>query len=207
MWPFRRKAEAAPPAAAGPQPVPAPVIRRDWLGLPPIQRLIAEHPLTAPSERFSDDLATHQDPSLSADTMGHQVSAEAPAGIVLTLAHSRRMGLGARINRLPESSVQRTAGDSMDSSEPVGAPPARPEPAAMPLAPAAHPASSNAISRTPDLAIPMPEPEADLREAPSSPANLGDQPRLDLPLARRADTPEAAAAFPVETPATTPPGS
>ncbi|TMF86724.1 MAG: hypothetical protein E6I07_08165 [Chloroflexi bacterium] len=325
MWPFRRKAETAPLAAAGRQPVPAPVIRRDWLGLPPIQRLIGEHPLTAPSERFSDDLATHHDPSLSADTMGHQVSAEAPAGIVLTLARpstrsdgpamiprprvqrrvdgavtesgewdgdeavsvetrpsplpasvptvvarelpvvapepvaqrlvslppdaapipvattpmrsrpistplalspsinepseppppprltlgqSRRMGLGAPIKRLPESSVQRTAGDSMDSSEPVAAPPARPEPAAMPFAPAAHPAQSNAILRTPELAIPMPEPEAALRGAPSPPVNPGDQPRLDLPLARRADTPEAAAAaFPVETPATTPPGS
>ena len=54
----------------------------------------------------------------------------------------------------------------------------------------------------------MPAPEAALLGAPSSPANLRDQPRLDLPLARRADTPEAAAAaFPVETPATTPPGS
>src|SRR5438094_10069213 len=107
MWPFRRKAETAPPAAAGPQPVPR-----------------------------------------------------------LTLGQSRRMGLGAPIKRLPESSVQRTAGDSMDSSEPVAAPSARPEPAAMPLAPAAHPASSNAIFRTPDLAIPMPAPEAALREAP-----------------------------------------
>src|SRR5207247_9991173 len=87
MWPFRRKAEASP-AAGGPQPVPGPVIRRDWVGLPPIQRLIGEHPLTAPSERFSDDLATHHDPALSADTTGHQVSAEAPAGIVLTLARA-----------------------------------------------------------------------------------------------------------------------
>ena len=238
MWPFRRKAEASP-AAGGPQPVPGPVIRHDWVGLPPIQRLIGEHPLTAPSERFSDDLATHHDPSVSAGTMGHQVSAEAPAGIVLalvrpstrsdgpamiprprvqrrvdgavaesgewdgdeaasdgarpsplpasvprvvarelpvvapepvaqrlvslppdaapipvattpmrsrpistplalspsinepseppppprlTLGQSRRMGLGAPIKRLPESSVQRTAGDSMDSSEPVAAP-------------------------------------------------------------------------------------
>src|SRR5947208_7809579 len=131
---------------------------------------------------------------------------EPPPAPRLTLGQSRRMGLGAPIKRLPESRVQRTAGESMDSPEPVAAPPARPEPAAMPFAPAAHPASSNAILRTPELAIPMPEPAA-LREAPSSPASLGDQPRLDLPLARRADTPEAAAAFPVETPRTPPPGS
>src|SRR3982074_1338996 len=84
MWPFSRKVEA--PAADGPQPVPAPVIRRDWAGLPPIQRFVGRPPLTAPSDAFSDDLATHQDPSVSRDTMGHQVSAEAPPGLVLALA-------------------------------------------------------------------------------------------------------------------------
>src|SRR2546428_11826850 len=84
MWPFRRQPEAPP--AAGPQPVPAPPVRRDWAGLAPIQRLIGAHPLTAPSDRFSDDLATHHDPSVSTDTMGHQVSADAPAGQGLPLA-------------------------------------------------------------------------------------------------------------------------
>jgi len=48
MWPFQRKVEA--PAAEGPRPVPAPVIRRDWAALPPIQRLVGAHPLTAPSD-------------------------------------------------------------------------------------------------------------------------------------------------------------
>ncbi len=76
MWPFQRKVEA--PVAEGPRPVPAPVIRRDWAGLPPIQRIVGAHPLTAPSDQFSDDLATHQDPSVTTDTMGHQVSADAP---------------------------------------------------------------------------------------------------------------------------------
>src|ERR1700680_5082574 len=84
MWPFKQKVEA--PAAEGPKPVPAPVIRRDWVGLPPIQRIVAAHPLTAPSDRFRDDLVTHQDPSVSSATMGHQVSAEAPPGLVLALA-------------------------------------------------------------------------------------------------------------------------
>src|SRR2546423_415458 len=84
MWPFRSKLEVQP--AAGPRPVPAPVIRRDWAGLAPIQRIIGTHPLTAPPDRFSDDLATHHDPSVSSDTMGHQVSADAPAGLVLALA-------------------------------------------------------------------------------------------------------------------------
>src|SRR3982074_3883464 len=84
MWPFKQKVEA--PAAEGPKPVPAPVIRRDWVGLPPIQRIVGAHPLTAPSDRFRDDLGTHQNPTVSSDTMGHQVSAEAPPGLVLALA-------------------------------------------------------------------------------------------------------------------------
>src|SRR5439155_1418182 len=104
MWPFRRKAESSP-AGSGPQPVPGPVIRREWVGLPPIQRIIGEHPLTAPSERFSDDLATHHDPSISADTMGHQVSAEAPAGIILTLARPSTRSDGPAM--IPRPRVQR----------------------------------------------------------------------------------------------------
>src|ERR671937_652872 len=84
MWPFQRKAQAS--AASGPQPVPAPVIRREWRSLAPIHRLVGPHPLTAPSDRFSDGLATHRDPSLSSDGMGHQVSADAPSGMVLSLA-------------------------------------------------------------------------------------------------------------------------
>src|ERR1700737_1673241 len=105
MWPFRRKAEAA--AAAGPLPVPAPVIRRDWVGLPPIQRLIGAHPLTAPSDQFSDDLATHHDPSVSSEAMGHQVSADAPAGLVLALARPTTRSDGPAM--IPRPRVQRRA--------------------------------------------------------------------------------------------------
>src|ERR1700737_896283 len=112
MWPFRRKAEAAP--AGGPQPVPAPVIRRDWVGLPPIQRLIGAHPLTAPSDRFSDDLATHHDPSVSSDTMGHQVSAEAPAGLVLALARPTTRSDGPAM--IPRPRVQRSVASAVAES-------------------------------------------------------------------------------------------
>src|SRR5256885_5739554 len=103
MWPFRSRVEAPP--AAGPQPVPAPVIRRDWAGLAPIQRLIGDHPLTAPSDRFSDDLATHQDPSVTSDPMGHQVSADAPAGLVLALARPTTRSDGPVM--IPRPRVQR----------------------------------------------------------------------------------------------------
>jgi uncharacterized protein DUF4157 len=104
MWPFGRKAEAP---AEGPGPVPAPVMRRDWVGLPPIQRLIGEHPLTAPSDRFSDGLATHQDPSVSSDTMGHHLAAEAPSGIVLALAQPATRSDGPEMVHRPR--VQRRA--------------------------------------------------------------------------------------------------
>ena len=112
MWPFQRKTEA--PADSGPRPVPAPVMRRDWTGLPPIQRLIGEHPLTAPSDRFSDDLATHHDPSVSSEPMGHQVSADAPAGIVLALARPTMRNDGPAMISRPR--VQRRAQSAVEES-------------------------------------------------------------------------------------------
>src|ERR1700716_1677838 len=112
MWPFRPKVEA--PAAEGPRPVPAPVIRRDWAGLPPIQRFVGAHPLTAPSDQFSDDLATHQNPSVSTDTMGHQVSAEAPPGLVLALARPTTRSDGPAM--IPRPRVQRSVARAVAES-------------------------------------------------------------------------------------------
>jgi hypothetical protein len=112
VWPFQRKTEV--PADSGPRPAPAPLIRRDWTGLPPIQRLIGAHPLTAPSDRFSDDLATHHDPSVSTEPMGHQVSAEAPAGIVLALARPSTRSDGPAMISRPR--VQRRAQSAIPES-------------------------------------------------------------------------------------------
>jgi len=138
MWPFRRKVEA--PAAEGPRPVPAPVIRRDWAGLPPIQRFVGAHPLTAPSDDFSDDLATHQDPSVTTGTMGHQVSADAPPGLVLALARPTTRSDGPAM--IPRPRLQRSvAGAVTESGEWDGdeaAPDlARPTPVPMSAPPAA----------------------------------------------------------------------
>jgi hypothetical protein len=112
MWPFKQKVEA--PASEGPKPVPAPVIRRDWVGLPPIQRIVGAHPLTAPSDRFRDDLVTHQDPSVSSDTMGHQVSAEAPPGLVLALAQPTTRSDGPAM--IPRPRVQRIVASAVAES-------------------------------------------------------------------------------------------
>jgi hypothetical protein len=94
--------------------VPAPVIRRDWAGLPPIQRFVGAHPLTAPSDQFSDDLATHQDPSVTADTMGHQVSADAPPGLVLALARPTTRSDGPAM--IPRPRVQRSVAGAVTES-------------------------------------------------------------------------------------------
>ena len=202
MWPFRRKAEASP-AAGGPQPVPGPVIRRDWVGLPPIQRLIGEHPLTAPSERFSDDLATHHDPSVSAGTMGHQVSAEAPAGIVLALVRPSTRSDGPAM--IPRPRVQRRVDGAVaesgewDGDEAVSDE-ARPSPlpASVPAV-AAHelpvvapePVAQRLVSLAPDAA-PIPVPPAPNRPRPiSTPLTLNEPfeprpaPHLTLGQSRR----------------------
>src|ERR1700737_735939 len=112
MWPFRRKVEA--PAADGSHPVPGPGIRRAWAGLPPIQRFVGAPPLTAPSDEFSDDLATHQDPSVTTDTMGHQVSAEAPPGLVLALARPTTRSDGPAM--IPRPRVQRSVASAVAES-------------------------------------------------------------------------------------------
>src|SRR5205823_831100 len=107
-------------AATGrPAPVPAPVFRRDWAALPPIQRSIGAHPLTAPSDRFSDDLVTHHDPSVASARMSHEVSAEAPAGLVLSLLRPSTRSDGPAM--IPRPRVQRHAeGAAAESGEWAG---------------------------------------------------------------------------------------
>ena len=151
MWPFRRKLEAPP--AGGPPPAPAPVIRRDWVGLTPIQRVIGAHPLTAPSDQFSADLATHQDPSVSSDTMNHQVSADAPAGLVLALARPTTRSDGPVM--IPRPRVQRREVGAVAQSGEWDGDEAAPEPAR----PTPLPASATAVAAR-QLPVVAPEPMA-----------------------------------------------
>jgi hypothetical protein len=176
MWPFRRRAEAAP--AAGPQPVPAPVIRRDWVGLPPIQRLIGAHPLTAPSDRFSDDLATHHDPSVSSDSMGHQVSAEAPAGLVLALARPTTRSDGPAM--IPRPRVQRRETGAVAESGEWDGDAAAPET----TRPTPLPASAPAVAAR---ELPVVEQEAPLQRLTALPADA--EPIPAPPRARATTTP------------------
>src|SRR5437879_8568087 len=81
-WPFGHKADpAGGDAAQG--PVPAPTVRTDWSHLPPIQRAISEHPLTAPAGVFNAGLVTHQDPTVLARSLGHEISQDEPRGLVI----------------------------------------------------------------------------------------------------------------------------
>jgi hypothetical protein len=114
MWPFTRKADAASPVA----PAPAmPQIHFDWKHLPPIQRSVAELPLTIPTEPFAAELATHQDPRATAQPLGHNVSLEAPAGIVLGMARPQTRTDGPEL--VPPSKPRRRPVTQRVADEPL----------------------------------------------------------------------------------------
>ena len=116
MWPFQRKAEAEPGRQSDTfsEPVPAPITRSDWKGLAPIQRAIGEHPLTARLESFAGELATHKDPSVVSRSLGHHVSPEAPAGLVLGVAVPTTRDDGPAM--VPRPRVQRRANETVQST-------------------------------------------------------------------------------------------
>ena len=105
MWPFSRQPQT--PASSAPASLPAPVVRQDWKQLRPLQRAIGEHPLTAPSDAFAGRLATHQDPSVASRTLGHQLSLDAPAGLVLAVSTPVMRQHGPAM--VPRPRVQRRA--------------------------------------------------------------------------------------------------
>ncbi|WP_026212137.1 hypothetical protein [Longispora albida] len=64
---------------AGPAVVPGPVFRAEWRSLPPIQRVVAAHPLVNPVGEFSGRLTAWQNPSYLAP-LGHAVGPSEPSG-------------------------------------------------------------------------------------------------------------------------------
>jgi len=191
VWPFQRKTEAL--VDSGPTPAPAPVIRRDWTGLPPIQRLIGAHPLTAPSDRFSDDLATHHDPSVSTELMGHQVSAEAPAGIVLALARPSTRSDGPAMISRPR--VQRRAQSAIaESGEWDGDEAASPATRSSPLPASTPPAAVMQLPVVAPAPIAQPlttlSPDVEPIPVESTPHRSRSERRPDLPLVSRTESPD-----------------
>jgi hypothetical protein len=191
VWPFHRKTEA--PVDSGSRPAPAPVIRRDWSGLPPIQRLIGAHPLTAPSDRFSNDLATHHDPSVSTEPMGHQVSAEAPAGIVLALARPTTRNDGPamisrqRVQRRVQSAIEESG--EWDGDE--AAPPAT-WPSPLPTSGPPSAVRELPVVAAAPVAQRLTTLSADMEPMPieAAPRRSRIEPIPDWPAASRADTPD-----------------
>src|SRR5919204_2158829 len=161
MWPFGRTRHKT--GATGAQPAPAPVVRRDWAALPPIQRTFGGHPLTAPSDRFSDDLATHHDPSVTTERMGHQVSAEAPAGIVLSLAVPSTRSDGPamiarpRVQRHADSAPAESGEWTGDEAAPIEARPT-PVPQSLQRSPAVERPAVAALAEHPPLTTVATEP-------------------------------------------------
>lgn len=78
-------------AAPGPDPGPIPGPDRDagrvaWRELPPVQRAVGAAPLTAPSAEFARGLAGRRVPDLMLAPLGHDVTADGPAGLVSGIA-------------------------------------------------------------------------------------------------------------------------
>jgi len=184
MWPFTRK---LPPAASkGPAAMPAPMMRDDWKFQPPVQRAIGQHPLTAPSDEFARQLATHQDPSVVSRTLGHHVSMDGPAGLVLAIATPGRRQDGPAMVSRPR--VQRRAAtidatdlefpeEAQDAavSQPLPGPPSR----ELPILPG--PPEVQRLTRIAPGAEPVPiGPGRSVRSEPieiqrSTPAASGDE--------------------------------
>lgn len=79
MWPWRRRPESKP------APIPVWTPGDQWRSVPPIQRMVPDHPLVNPVRRFTSSLASWQNPS-SLAPLGHSVDAAEPSGVVSDLA-------------------------------------------------------------------------------------------------------------------------
>lgn len=77
-WQFWRRSAAEPEQAAPSQPAP----RADWTRLPPIQRTLGPPPETGGGRGFVRDLAGSHPPELALQPLGHEVSADAPSGLI-----------------------------------------------------------------------------------------------------------------------------
>ena len=105
MWPFTRKPEANAPAPAAQS---LPQVHFDWKGLPPIQRSVADHPLTVPTQQFAAGLSTHEDPRTVAQPLSHGVSLQAPPGIVLDVVRPQPQSRGPEL--VPRTQTRRPTG-------------------------------------------------------------------------------------------------
>src|SRR5690242_10695708 len=128
MWWSRKET----PAAAPPAP---PVARAEWRNVPPIQGVLAEHPLVNPVQRFSSTLTSWQSPGYL-EPLGHRIGPAEPAGVIGDLAQPRpaetpapAMPVVQRAARKP-SGLPRLWGTSVQRVESAAADVPAPEPGA-----------------------------------------------------------------------------
>lgn len=112
MWPFRRRRdtdEATTPASAE---APSDVVARAtpateaWRTAPPIQPTIGPAPHTYRTDDIGEILTSWNSPRLSGE-MGHQVSADAPSGVLHDMATTVETDPGATLPASTETGVLR----------------------------------------------------------------------------------------------------
>ncbi|MFC3484589.1 hypothetical protein ACFORH_11695 [Amycolatopsis roodepoortensis] len=178
MWRWRRKEPGSPPET----PATLAVTRGDWRSLPPIQRVVAEHPLINPVQRFSSSLTSWRSPAYL-EPLGHRVGPAEPAGVIGGLARApmpapdmpvvqrsaRKRGV---LSRLWGMSVQREA----EPDSPVAESPA-PEAESTTERPHEEPSPDGPVFE-PTPAFVLPVVAAASREAgrPSMPSTFTDPP-------------------------------
>jgi hypothetical protein len=134
-WPFRRQSEptsdrdsGSPGDARVAEPstsVPRPGAADGWASLPPIDRVIADPPLVAPTRSFLADAPGVRPMPPIVEPLGHDVSRMAPAGLVIAPVHAvptltSRVDLVPRPGAQGRGQVQRSAIDA-HSETTVGA--------------------------------------------------------------------------------------
>jgi hypothetical protein len=77
VWPFSRKPRDTDAVPARPD--------REWADLDPLEPTFGPAPLTLPAS-FNKELAGRRSPEVAAEPLGHRMSLDAPAGLVLNLA-------------------------------------------------------------------------------------------------------------------------
>lgn len=198
MWPKWLQRRRAEPASEAPEP--APVVRADWRELPPVPRVVPEHPLINPVQRFSDSLTSWQNPSFL-EPLGHRIGPAEPSGVA-DLALPAAPGIDMPLARPPRevtgsrrSTVQRAV-----AAEPYVSPVADDEPPPVPLSavdgpgptvapPVEHPVLELPVVTTPDRPAGPAAEQADVDtvptiaapEPPDPPARAEDPPAPPLP--------------------------
>src|SRR6266536_3546641 len=165
MWPFRRR-EGDSTSNLGPDQ------RRslrggppnDWASLPPIQRTIQAAPLVVGTRSFEAILASWKGPAVALEPLGHNVTLEAPSGIIT--------GIAAPV-------AARDPGPGEPGAEPgiqrAWAP--RPSPVSTMAGPLAHPVEAAAQSLVHQDEVPV-GPAATISEPAGA---LTHAPRPDVP--------------------------